>query len=530
MIQNFDNIIIGAGPAGLQCGYYFKKNDINYTIIERSDQSGSFFSKYPLSGNLISINKKYTGSDNVDFNMRHDWNSLLNDENIKFTDYSDDYYPKNESLVEYLNDFAVKSELNIYYNKNVFKIIKKHEKYYITIQNSDDIFICKNLIISTGLSLKNVPLWDINVKDKIKHYSDYNCDEMEKLKKECINKNVLLIGNGNSSFELANILNNNIASKILICGRSHQTYAMNTHYSGNIRSVYLPFLDTFFLKSLNTIDSVSKNITIDQFNSGEPYKLSYYDENNDMRYISPGNENFDKIIFCTGWKFDTSIFDFDLNMTCFEKYPEINEKYESTNNKNLFFIGTLMHSHDYKKSSGGFIHGFRYLIRLFVHLNFNIPLNCKIYNFYTHIHSEILANKIIERINTSSDIYQMFGVLSDVFYYNISKKEILYCENIQSEYNIGYYKDKIILFSLTLDYGHRETDMAILGIKLSSLGNESASTFLHPIIKIYQIENEEKILLDIVHFDEDLFAKFLSKSMYYDKLVRLLNSYINYQL
>jgi len=34
----YENIIIGAGPAGLQAGYYLQKNDIEYIILERKDK------------------------------------------------------------------------------------------------------------------------------------------------------------------------------------------------------------------------------------------------------------------------------------------------------------------------------------------------------------------------------------------------------------------------------------------------------------------------------------------------------------
>jgi thioredoxin reductase len=45
--MNYENIIIGAGPAGLQAAYYLKKYDIEYLILERSDKCGSFFDNYP---------------------------------------------------------------------------------------------------------------------------------------------------------------------------------------------------------------------------------------------------------------------------------------------------------------------------------------------------------------------------------------------------------------------------------------------------------------------------------------------------
>jgi len=40
---------------------------------------GSFFERYPRHDQLISINKRHTGKTNVEFNMRHDWNSLVTD-------------------------------------------------------------------------------------------------------------------------------------------------------------------------------------------------------------------------------------------------------------------------------------------------------------------------------------------------------------------------------------------------------------------------------------------------------------------
>lgn len=43
-----------------------------------------------------------------------------------------------------------------------------------------------------------------------------------------------------------------------------------------------------------------------------------------------------------------------------KKYPKINYNYESVDNPGMFFAGTATHSLDFRKSAGGFIHGFRY--------------------------------------------------------------------------------------------------------------------------------------------------------------------------
>ena len=53
--MEYDNIIVGAGPAGLQLAYYFEKNNINYLILEKNQSCGEFFNKYPVSNKLISF-------------------------------------------------------------------------------------------------------------------------------------------------------------------------------------------------------------------------------------------------------------------------------------------------------------------------------------------------------------------------------------------------------------------------------------------------------------------------------------------
>lgn len=43
-----------------------------------------------------------------------------------------------------------------------------------------------------------------------------------------------------------------------------------------------------------------------------------------------------------------------------KKYPAVKHNYESVSLPGLFFAGTNTHGLDFRKSSGGFIHGFRY--------------------------------------------------------------------------------------------------------------------------------------------------------------------------
>lgn len=61
---------------------------------------GSFFEKYPRHRKLISINKRHTGSTNKEFNLRHDWNSLLSDDDrMLFKEFSKDMFPHADTYV-----------------------------------------------------------------------------------------------------------------------------------------------------------------------------------------------------------------------------------------------------------------------------------------------------------------------------------------------------------------------------------------------------------------------------------------------
>ena len=533
IITEYDNIIVGAGPAGLQLGYFFQKQNIKYLIIERSDISASFFNKYPHSKQLISLNKAFTGKDDADFNLRHDWNSLLNDESLLFKQYSEELYPNSTALYSYLNDFANNNKLNIQYNTTIMHINKLNNKKYELVINDELKYHCSKLIMANGLSIQNLPNIQFKHSDgtetgtnKIKHYGDYPSGYFvdKSILHNYKGKKVLLIGGGNASYELANILQS-YCSNIIIMG-SKKDVAIVSHYTGDIRSIYLPFLDTFYLKSMNGIDKMDKdsklmiiqNKDMNNKNYGK-YKLSsnglchIYEDTHDL-------ECYDEIIYCTGWKFDNNIFKFELNTTINNKFPEINAKYESVNNENLFFIGSLMHSRDFKKSSGGFIHGFRYLIKLFTQVNFGMPFKIHKFKFDGTLNSYVhLADHMFKRINFASSIYQMYGVLKDIYYFNKETNEIIYYEDITIDIFVNIINDNNDnikhINCLHLVYGDKIYDVKQLGGF-----NKYNPVFLHPEIVICE-KNLSINIVDKIIFEEDLVADFKS-AKFYDKIKRSL--------
>jgi thioredoxin reductase len=543
--MEFDTIIVGAGPAGLQLGYFLQKGGHSYCILERAAAAASFFDHYPHSGKLISINKKNTGSDSYDFNLRHDWNSLLNDEKMSFTSYSDEYYPAKEDLVRYMNDFAARFKLNIQYQRNVTAIFKEGGEgsvatgYTLHGTNSSgaiEIYKCKKLVMATGVSVPNLPQFIDDTKLKPRHYADYPKDFFRKAENlgAFRNKSVLIIGNGNSAYELGNILTP-ISSHVAIYGRRFKDWASVTHYTGDVRSVYMPFIDTFLLKSLNGINWVDGIFGIEQATPSSPYHVYYIcSPSCSIKHEIYSLDGFDHVIFATGWKFDDSPFKFHVPISNGGKYPVIDENYQSRGNENLFFIGALMHSHDYKKSSGGFIHGFRYLIEYFYHIQYDKKMDIDIFQ-KSDISS--LVQHISYKINYTSPMYQMYGQLGDIFYYDNTKKEFVYFNNVPKSFVMTFMNrfPSKTFFRLQLEYGeHPIKKIKELGVRTTK--NPANAQLLRPVLSVFKSRPRNLTekgsgafvleFIETVHFDEDTFAIFTDEVAYNTRFARTIKGYM----
>lgn len=126
---------------------------------------------------------------------------------------------------------------------------------------------------------------------------------------------------------------------------------------------------------------------------------------------------YDHVIACTGWRSDWSMFkqtEMKPKLLPPGKYPELTAEYESVNVKGLYLIGALAHGRDWRKSSGGFVHGFRYTIQSLFHM-FERRHNDQA---WPHVSIPFdpfeMTQQVIYRLSTVSSYYQMFGQLGDV--------------------------------------------------------------------------------------------------------------------
>lgn len=489
--RHFDYIIVGAGPAGLQLGYFFQKHNYNYVIIEKTHQCGAFFDKFPIHQKLISINKVHTGSDDAEFNLRHDWNSLLTyeEEPFLFKEYSEEYFPNSKDYVKYLNDFKAKFNINVSFNTCVNKISKKNNTFTVST-HSNITFSCENMIVGTGY---NNPTQHYAVKSEkynVVDYADLTLD-----KEQFKNKNILILGLGNSGFETANYLLGScaiihMASIKSDTKNSHEDKKMSytSHYPGDLRSVNATFLDSYLLKSQNVIiGNINEN-------GVEP------DENNAIcldKEIQDGIKrynnffDYDFIINCSGFGMDKGIFDKTIGIELARnKIPKIDSKFQCINCENLYFIGTMSQFLDLKKSSGAFIHGFRYLTRALFHIFQNEKFDKEWSSDI--IRYDNMCDYIIKRLNSSSSIYQNFGgFMSDFFFVFTDENDIKsfkYIKDVPINYVPilckKYNTSKII--NVSLEYGAEPFKDSPFNGSPITLEEQDAhnSIFLHPIFTV----------------------------------------------
>eukprot|EP01043_Picozoa_sp_COSAG02_P000460 COSAG02_NODE_8_length_60691_cov_104.994752_26_plen_293_part_00 len=204
--------IVGAGPGGLQLGQYMAHASMDYVILEKERTPGSFYESYPRHRKLISINKRFTGRADTMFNMRHDWNSLLDTNVLEMTNRTEERFPHADVLVDYLRDFAAEQEDSgrIAYGTAVTKITRDgpHRfKLHVNVahSNEDSTLHCGCAIIAQGLHSPNIPTgWDEVAPDGrplVQGYEDLASDG-----RQYENRAVAVFGMGNAGFETADAI------------------------------------------------------------------------------------------------------------------------------------------------------------------------------------------------------------------------------------------------------------------------------------------------------------------------------------
>ncbi|MFF1920297.1 NAD(P)-binding domain-containing protein [Streptomyces sp. NPDC058221] len=477
-----DYLIIGAGPAGLQLAAFLERDGADYVVLERGSGPGTFFTRFPRHRNLISNNKVHTGYDDPELRLRMDWNSLLSDDpELLFTRYSPRYFPPADDLVRYLSDFASRTGVRVRYDTAVETVSRDDEGFTVT-DHTGKQWRARRLVTATGMTLPNLP--SVPGVELAEHYDTIDTDP-----ESYTDQRVLIIGRGNSAFETAENLMEN-AAVIHLVGSGSLKMAWRTHYVGHLRAVYNNFLDSYQLKSQNALlDGRVLAIHRDEDGFRVPVAFERADEVvKDLRY--------DRVIIATGFRFDASVFDSTCtpDLIVDGRFPALTPIGESVNVPGLYFAGTLMQGRDFRKSTTGFIHGFRYAVRA-LHRGLRQRHHGEPWPV-TELGdaTQRAVDAVIARVNRSSALWQQFAVLGDLLLLapdgTLRYAEEVPVDHVPDAVRGGDFGDVDAYAVITLEYGadHDSVDPfdVTAGRKTQRDVAGLDGRYLHPVVRWYR--------------------------------------------
>ena len=448
MVTRTDYLLLGAGPAGLQLGYFLERAGRDYLILEQGSTPGTFFRTFPRHRQLISINKRQT--DDPELNLRMDWNSLLSDQpSLLFTRYTDRYFPDADVMVRYLADFAATTRLNIRYGTRAVRVTRD-ERFQVVDQHGA-VYEAPLLIVATGPSMPYLPT--IPGIETAELYGTVTADPQD-----FQDQRVLIIGKGSSGFETAaNLLET--AAVIHVAGPS------------SIGVAWQSFLGSNQVKPRNALLD-GQILNIDRDDDGYRVRMSLVGRGEPAREL-----RYDRVIACTGFRFDGSIFAGDCRpeLVINDRFPAQTSAWESVNVPDLYFAGTLMQVRDFNRSTSGNIHGFRYCIRAMHRILERRYHGTPWPPRGLPADPEALMVAVLCRSNRTSGLWQQFGMLCDLVV--LEGAEAAYFEELP----VGYVHESRLgtdesYFTITLEYGFGHERVSSFDV----------STHLHPVVRHYR--------------------------------------------
>ncbi|KAK9945488.1 hypothetical protein M0R45_011002 [Rubus argutus] len=318
-------IIVGAGPSGLAVAGCLSRLQIPYLLLEREDCFASLWKKYSYDRLHLHLQKQFC-------ELPH----------MSFPSSCPTYVPKKQ-FIQYLDDYVAHFKISPMYQRNVesANYDQGSEKWVVKAMNNDEgcgeveEYLGTFLVVATG-EATNPYVPDVeglsSFDGEVLHSTRFKSGV------EFKNKNVLVVGSGNSGMEIALDLANHDAKTSIIV-RSP------VHFLSR-RMVYLALVLLRYL-SLSKVDSLmvllSKLVYGDlaKYGIGRPkegpflMKIKYGKypaidvgtyikirsgtiqvlpaeigtiRGNDVELKNGKSYQFDSIVFCTGFKRSTNLW------------------------------------------------------------------------------------------------------------------------------------------------------------------------------------------------------------------------------
>jgi thioredoxin reductase len=511
-------LVLGAGPAGLQASYLLARAGRDHLVLEAGELPGSFFTRYPRHRAMISSNKAVTGYTDPELNLRMDWNSLLNDDpELLFTRYTPKYFPAADDFVRYLGDFAAKHDLPVRLGVRAVEITRPDE--FVVRDQNGDTYRAPRMIVATGVSKPYVP--PIEGVELAEPYPDMSVDPAG-----FHGQRVLIIGRGNSAFETADNLVET-TSVIHMVGPGSLKLAWRTHFVGHLRAVNNNFLDTYQLKTGNAVlDGTVRDIRRD--GDGFLVRVAFARVAERVKEI-----RYDRVLLATGFRFDASIFAPECRpqLTIKDRFPDQSAAWESVNVPGMFFAGTITQARDFKKSTSGFIHGFRYGVRALHRIMEQRYEGVAWPSQELAAAPEAVADAVIGRVNRTSALWQQFGFLADAVLIGrdatVRYLEEVPVAHLHEAVARGEFGDVDTYLAVTLEYGADHDQVDPFDVTAGRVSQEDTSgldgRYLHPAVR--QFRGGE--LIGEHHITENLENEWDSEDVHRGPLVKFLRAQLD---
>jgi thioredoxin reductase len=319
MEKVYDVLVIGGGQSGLTCGYYLRRLNFSYLILDKQSEGGGAWN--------------------------HAWDSLTLFSPAEHSSLagwlmpkSDNLFPTKQEVIDYLQKYEVHYKLPIQRNTEVISISKEGEMFQVKTSQGD--FKSKVILNATG-TWENPFIPNVEGRNEFKgeqihsaHYQNAS---------EFIGKKVLVVGEGNSGAQI-------------LAEVSKVTYVK---WATKNPPCFLPDdVDGYYLFNLATAkyhaEKKGEIFQAENYSLGNIVMVPSVKEARDRNvFISEGmfdtldtqgvvwsngvKEPFDVIIWCTGFGYGTSYLSDLVKLDDRGKASTMESK--STEMEGLWFVG-----------------------------------------------------------------------------------------------------------------------------------------------------------------------------------------------
>lgn len=175
-----EHIIIGAGPAGLATAGRFRKAQLKFQLLEKSQQVGSAWRNHYDRLHLHTVKR------------------LSHLPHLPFPEDYPTYVPR-KKLVDYFEQYIQRFEIQPVFGQSI-QTIKKEGTKWLLRTSANQEYLARHVVVATGINrLPNIPEWPGQEQyvGTISHSVHY------KNPQPYLGKKVLVVGIGNTGAEVA---------------------------------------------------------------------------------------------------------------------------------------------------------------------------------------------------------------------------------------------------------------------------------------------------------------------------------------